>query len=116
MDRTSLTLLIVAALIVVFCVPLARSSNRRDQIYGGAAARFFHFIGAAAYVGVLPSALFGSFLVGPLKLGIPLALGLLAISLLALLLYAVFEQPARAKRVPEKERGWTAEDALKSGL
>lgn len=116
MDRTSLTLLIVLALIAVFCVPLARTSSRRDKIYGGAAAQIFHFIGAASYVGVFPSALFGSFLVGPLELGIPLALGFLGITLVSLLLYAVFEQPAKAKRQPAKDQGWTAEDALKSGL
>jgi len=116
MDRTVLTLLITLAVIVLLSVPTARSSARRDKIYGGTGARVFHFLGAAIYIGVLPAALCGSILVGPFKLGIPLAFGLLALSFLLLMAYAIFERPARAASKPSEDRGWTAEDALKSGL
>lgn len=116
MDRTQLTLLIVGAIIVLASIPLARSSNRRDKVYGGVAAQLFHFIGAAAYVGVLPAALVGSILVGPFALGIPLAVGLLAVALVMLFVYAIFERPARLALKPAEDRGWTAEDALHSGL
>lgn len=116
MDRTQLTLLIVGTIMLLACVPLARRSNQLDKVHGGLLAQVFHFIAAAVYVGVLPAALLGSILVGPLALGIPLALGLLAVALVSLLLYAVFERPARRALKPQEERGWTAEDALKSGL
>jgi hypothetical protein len=116
MDRTLLTLLITLAVMVLLSVPTARSSAKRDKIYGGTGARLFHFLGAAVYIGVLPAALCGSILVGPFKLGIPLAFGLLAVSFLLLIIYAFFERPARSTLKPSEERGWTAEDALKSGL
>ena len=116
MDRTLLTLLITLVAIVLFSVPIARRSARQDKIYGGAGAQVFHFLGAAVYIGVIPAALCGSILVGPFKLGIPLALGLLAVSFLLLISYAFFERPARAALKPTEDHGWTAEDALKSGL
>lgn len=116
MDRTLLTILIVLAVMVFLSIPTARSSIRRDPIYGGTGAQIFHFLGVAVYLGVIPSALFGSILVGPLKLGIPLAIGLLAVSFILLCIYAIFERPARAALKPVEDRGWTAEDALKSGL
>ncbi|MBI5669924.1 MAG: hypothetical protein HZC41_18170 [Chloroflexi bacterium] len=116
MDRTQITLLLILAIMVLGSLPLARSSNRRDAVRGGLGAQVFHFIGVLAYIGVLPAALLGSILVGPLRFGLPLALGLLAVSLLALFIYAIFERPARAHLKPAEDRGWTAEDALRSGL
>lgn len=116
MDRVQFTLLLILAIMVLGCVPLARSSNRRDAVRGGLGAQVFHFIGVLAYIGVLPAALLGSILVGPLTFGVPLALGLLAVSLLSLFVYAIFEQPTRVRLKPAEDRGWTAEDALKSGL
>lgn len=116
MDRTTLTLLIVAAAILIFTIPLARRSISKDKIRGGSQASLFHLLGVAAYIGVLPSALCGSFLVGPFRLGIPLAIGLLALSFGALVVYGTFERPARQAASKEEDRGWTEEDARSSGL
>jgi purine-cytosine permease-like protein len=93
----------------------ARSSSRREKIYGGAPAYFFHYLGAAAFTGLLPGVL-GSIVLGVgRELVAPIALGFLAITFAALVLFAVIEQPARANAKHE-DRGWTAEDARKSGL
>jgi hypothetical protein len=116
MDRSLLTLIIALGLAAVFCVPAARRSIAREKIHGGSVAESFHLAGVFAYLAVLPSALCGSFLVGPLEFGIPLALGFLALALLALFGYGVIERPARAKVTPTEDRGWTAEDARSSGL
>lgn len=115
MDRSQIIIIVSLALGIIFCIPAARSSVKKDKIYGGTLAEIFHFIGVAAYLAVLPAALLGTFLVGPLKLGIPLALTYLGIALVALLLYAVFERPARAQLALE-DRGWTEQDARSSGL
>lgn len=116
MDRTLLALIIIMGFAGVLSLPTARSSIRRDPVRGGPLAHAFHFLGIVAYLGVLPAALVGSLLVGPLRLGIPLALGLLAISLLCLFAYAWFERPARRRITPAEDTGWTARDAQASGL
>jgi hypothetical protein len=116
MDRTTLALMIVAAAILIFSIPAARRSANKDKIRGGSQASLFHLIGVAAYIGVLPSALCGSILVGPFRLGIPLALGFVALSFAALLGYSYFERPARQGLASQEDRGWTEEDARKSGL
>ncbi len=116
MDPTLLTLIITASIGIVFSFPVVRSSLRRDPVHGGILARGFHHLAVTAYLGLLPAALVGSVLVGPLRLGIPLALGLLAFTLLCLFIYAWFERPARARLQPAEDQGWTARDAQSSGL
>lgn len=112
-------LLITIGIIVVFAVaasfPVAKSSQKRDKIYGGTAARSFHYLGVLSYLVVLPSALIGSILIGPLEFGIPVAVAALLVSIVCLMLYAVFEQPARAA-LPSEDHGWTEKDARTSGL
>lgn len=115
MDKSLLVIIITLACGIGFCVPAARRSVKRDAIYGGTLAEIFHYIGVAAYIAVPPSAILGSFLVGPLKLGIPLAFSYLGIAMVALLFYALIEHSARANRVVE-DHGWTEQDARSSGL
>lgn len=116
MDTTQLVLLITLACIAVFSVPTARASLKKDQVVGGSTAVVFHFIGVACYLGVLPGALLGTLLVGFWEVGLKLGLLFLGLSLLALLAYAAVELPARTRLKPAEDRGWTAEDALSSGL
>ncbi|HSK87354.1 MAG TPA: hypothetical protein VK880_03315, partial [Anaerolineales bacterium] len=99
--------MITLAAMVLLSIPIARRSARQAKINGGTGAQVFHFLGAAVYIGVIPAALCGSILVGPFKLGIPLALGLLAVSFLLLVGYAIFERPALAALKPAEDRGWT---------
>ncbi|MBZ0283315.1 MAG: hypothetical protein K8L97_21440 [Anaerolineae bacterium] len=115
MDRSQIIIIISLAIGIVFCVPTVRRSIKKDKIYGGVLAEAFHYIAVAAYLSVLPAALLGSFLVGPFKLGIPLAFTFLGIALVALFFYALIEHPARANLVVE-DRGWTEQDARSSGL
>lgn len=94
----------------------ARSSHRRDPVIGGLPAQVFHWLSAVAFVAILPSVLTGLIL-GVIHFAIPIAIGMLFASMAAAGLYAVFELPARkARPVMVEDRGWTAEDALKSGL
>jgi hypothetical protein len=113
--RLLFALLIVAGSIVVFSGPVVRRSTGKDKVYGGTVAQVFHFIAIAAYIGVVPSFLCGSILVGPGAFGLPLGFALLAITLASLIIYAIAERPIRATVVKE-DRGWTEEDARTSGL
>src|SRR5262249_26377389 len=115
MDRSLLALIIIVASIAIFSVPVVRRSIGRDKIYGGALAQTFHFVAIAAYIGVVPAFLCGSILVGPSNFVLPVGLTLLAIALVGLLAYAIAERPARAV-LPKEDRGWTEEDARRSGL
>jgi hypothetical protein len=119
MDETVfLQALIISAVFGIVVGPLtARSSNRREPIYGGVTAHVFHVAGAIAYAAVLPAVLSALILGGGFRTAAPLALALVAASLLALTLFAVVERPIRIHRLDErKESGWTEEDARTSGL
>jgi hypothetical protein len=119
MGKEQIVLLVGLAFAVVFGFLTARSSNRREKIYGGLLAQIFHYIGAGSFVAVLPVVLTSLIVGGGFKLAFPLGIGFLATSLIALVVFAIFERPAleAAKRTLEAEdRGWTKEDAISSGL
>ncbi|MBL8163615.1 MAG: hypothetical protein JNJ61_16640 [Anaerolineae bacterium] len=116
MDRAQVVLLITVVFAVLASFPVARQSRKKDAVHGGLLAGLFHHIGVGAYLAILPAALVGSIIVGPLEFGIPVALTSLAIAVLALLLYAIFEQPARVGLAASEDRGWTEQDARTSGL
>jgi hypothetical protein len=116
MDRSQFVILFTLAFAVIASIPAARSSRRKDKIVGGLLAEVFHHLGVTAYLGIVPAALIGSILVGPLELGIPLALLCLGLTMIALLLYAIFEKPPRAMQAKSEDRGWTEQDARTSGL
>ena len=84
-------------------------------MYSGTLGKVFHHIAVGAYIGVAPAALLGSIVVGPLKLGIPLALTGLALAFVMLLLYALEERSARMG-LEVDDNTWTQEDAKKSRL
>ncbi len=117
MNRDLLEILAVSVVFGVIFGPLiARSSSRREKVYGGTLAQVFHMIGAGAMAGLLPG-IFTSLIVGGgFREAFPVALGLLATSLFSMLLFAIVERPARHAQQPIEDRGWTAEDARKSRL
>ena len=118
LSQNQMTILLVGLVFGALFGPLtARSSNRREPIYGGLPAHFFHILAAIALVAPLPSILTGLVL-GEGLLGLPIAISLLLSGFVFLLIFAAFENPARIKHKPEEsdEPGWTAEDAMKSGL
>ncbi|MBC7869452.1 MAG: hypothetical protein H7Y09_01325 [Chitinophagaceae bacterium] len=101
---------------IIFGPLIARSSSRREKVYGGALAQVFHVIGAGAMVGILPGVIAGLIFGGGFGTAFPVALGLLATSLFSMVLFAIVEKPARPAPQPTEDRGWTEEDARKSGL
>lgn len=117
LQRELFVLALMAAFGVFFGWRTAQSSLKRDPIHGGPGAQLFHLLGAAAFVAVLPGVLCGLVL-GVAHSIVPLAIGLIITALLSMFAYAVFERPARAGIVTplQEDRGWTEEDARKSGL
>lgn len=115
MDRSILVILIIVTLSVIGSFPAAKISMKKERLYSATAGRIFHHIAVGAYISVAPAALLGSLLVGPLKLGIPLAMSGLGLSFVMLFFYALSERSARLD-VDIEDHGWTQLDAESSGL
>jgi hypothetical protein len=98
MDNMMLALLIGLGFALVLGALTARSSARRSKIYGGTLAHVFHYIGAAGAVGVLPTVLSGLILKLGFGRAIVMGLSLMAVGLIALVIFAVVESPARPNR------------------
>ncbi|MBZ0302898.1 MAG: hypothetical protein K8J31_24345 [Anaerolineae bacterium] len=113
MNNTLLALIIGLGFGLVLGYFVARSSARREKIYGGQVAQIFHYIGAAAVTGVLPVVIASLVLRGGFGLAFPLAVSFMVSGFLALILFAIVEQPARSQ---VETRGWTEQDARTSGL
>lgn len=112
------TMLIVGLAFAAVLGPLtARSSNRREKIYGGIGSQVFNLLACMTFVSILPTVITG-LLVGQGILGvIPVALSLALLSYGWLVLFALFEKPARTQALANKqEKGWTEADARTSGL
>ncbi len=117
MNSELLTLIVGVVLAVVLGFFTARSSHRREPIYGGLMAKVFHYIGAGLFVAIAPTVLISALILKTGHLIIPLVLGFAASSYIALLIHAIFERPAYEAALRAREaRGWTAEDAQTSGL
>ncbi len=91
----------------------ARSSAKREKIYGGQQALIFHYIGASAVTGVLPVVLASLILGGGFGTAFPLAVSFMITGFLALVIFAAIEQPARSTQT---SKGWTEQDARTSGM
>ncbi|RMG89842.1 MAG: hypothetical protein D6712_01050 [Chloroflexi bacterium] len=117
MNNELLTLVIGLALAAVLGFFTARSSQRREPIYGGILAKAFHYIGAGLFVAIAPTVLISALVLKTGHMIIPLILGFAASSYVALFIHAIFERPAYEEALRRREeRGWTAEDAQTSGL
>ena len=115
MERSVLALLIGIACAVVFGYFTARASARRDMIYGGQVARFFHYIGAAAASGTVPVVLANVFLGQGFGGAVLSAISFFAVGFISLVIYAMLDLPAR-QQLADDDSGWTKEDALTSQL
>jgi ABC-type sulfate transport system permease component len=117
MDNAQIAILIGLVSAVVLGFFTARSSARREAIHGGPLAELFHFIGAAGVTGILPMVLASLILRQGFELAFPLALSFMGTSLIALVLFAIVEMPAReAAEAQAAAQGWTEEKARTSGL
>ena len=115
MDKSAIVILIIIILSVVGSFPATKISSKKEKVYSSTLGKIFHHIAVGAYIGVAPAALLGSLVVGPFKLGIPLALTGLALAFVMLLLYALEERSARVG-IDLDDNAWTQEDAKKSRL
>jgi hypothetical protein len=92
MDETLVQVLLIATVFGLVFGPLtARSSHRAQPVQGGLAAHLFHLIGTMAFVAALPSVLATLILGGGFVMAVAVAAALIALSLLALLVFAVLE-------------------------
>ena len=116
-DITLKTFAVCLAFAVILGPFAARSSLRREPIYGGILAQIFHLTGAAAMMGVIPGVITALILGGGFRVAFPIAAFFLATSFVMLLIFALFERPARSAHLAQtQDHGWTAEDARTSGL
>ena len=117
MDNALIALVVGLVCALVLGYFTAQGALRREPVYGGSAAQFFHYIGAAGVTGTLPVVLASLILRGGFSLAFPLALSFMGTSLVALVIFAIIELPARERAESLAEsRGWTEEDARTSGL
>ena len=92
MSPSLIAVLAGAVIGLILGIFVARKSAAEKPIRGGSLANVFHYVGASASVAVLPTILIGTFIY---RLGLArnvlLAIGMVAVSAVCLLLYAVFE-------------------------
>lgn len=114
---TELAIVALVAIGVIFGSFVARSSNRREAIRGGAMARGSNFVSAALMAAVTPSVICSATV---LELGILRALlvavVMVALAVVALIPYAIAEIPAIEAAAQQEDVGWTEQDARTSGL
>jgi hypothetical protein len=115
-DRLLTAILIGLACGLVLGVFTARSSARRDRVYGGVLAQVFHYLGAASFVSALPGVLAAVFLGQGVLRAAAVGFGFMLLSLALLLVYALFERGARARLPAAPAESWTADKARTSGL
>ncbi len=121
LSQDQMTILIAALAFAVTLGPLtARSTIKREPLYGGFPAHLFNFLGSMGFVALLPSVLAG-LLIGAGLAGLPVAIVLLLSSLLFFMIAAIFELPARKRLkldAPQQddEPTWTEANARQSGL
>ncbi len=115
MSHAALALLVGLILGSIFATFVARRSLDEEKIHGGAPAKVFHFLGALGFCMTLPTVITALLLRGGFTLAFPLGIGCVIAAFIALLIYAVFEYPARAGLALDDD-GWTEEKARTSGL
>lgn len=116
MEKVPQALMIGIAIGAVLGIFIARQSTRKNSIHGGILAQMFHFLGVVAISSTFPTVISGLIIGTGFLPAVVMALSLFVGGFVLLLGYAVFEKPARDQLPQEEDRGWTAEDALTSGL
>jgi hypothetical protein len=94
MSKEIVVLVIQIAIALIFGYFVAHKSNVEKPIKGGVLAQIFHYLGAAVFVSVAPTVLLNAFVLRtPFLNNILLAVATMAVAMLSLILYAVFEAP-----------------------
>ena len=116
-EKQVTTILIGLGIALVLGLLTARSSNRREPVYGGPLAHLLHYLGAGLFVAILPTVLTSAFIMRTGEMIPLLVLGFFGAAYVALLLHAIIERPALLRaRAQVEDHGWTEEDARNSGL
>lgn len=119
LPQNQLTAFIVALVIgVIGGYFIAQRSAKREKIYGGVIPKAFNYIASAAMIALAPSVLCSTIVLGN-ELGFTLILlaTLLLTAIGSSMIFALFENSSRKAALSSKtDRGWTEEDARKSGL
>jgi len=110
---------------------IARKSHQKEKVQGGSIGRASHFLASAILVTTAPAVLCSATFLHPQFLGevviagvnltplahaLVVALLMVVVALVLLIIHAIFARPEIDRAVPVEDRGWTAEDARKSGL
>jgi uncharacterized protein YneF (UPF0154 family) len=110
---------------------IARKSHQKEKVQGGTIGRATHFLASAILVVTAPAVLcsatflhpeflgevvIAGFNLTPLADALVIALILVVAALVLLIIHAIFARPEIDRADPVEDRGWTAEDARKSGL
>jgi hypothetical protein len=114
MSTAATALLVGLILGSIFAVYVSRRSSRDEKIYGGALAHIFHYLGALGFCMTLPTVITNVILHGGFLQAILLGFGLVIAAFIALLVFAVVENPARPAVLEEEV--WTEEKARSSGM
>jgi len=94
----------------------ARSSQRRQPIYGGMVAQLLHGLGAVLMIAVIPMVLANLIVGNGFLSSVVLGFGTLGTGFLVLVIFAAVEKPALDAQSTVQDHGWTKEDAHTSGL
>lgn len=115
LSNGAIALLVGLILGAIFAVLVSRRSLEEDAVHGGTPAKVFHFAGVVGFCATLPTVITALLLRGGFALAFPLGIGCVIAAFIALLIYAVFEHPAR-EGLEQDDDVWTEEKARTSGL
>ncbi len=115
MTHAEIAVVIGLGLGVVFSIYVRRKSILEAEIYGGALAQVFHYLGVLGFCMTLPTVISATILRSGFLPSVALGFCCVGLAFLCLLAFAVIEQPARARIAPEEEV-WTEEKARASRL
>ncbi|MFN8452590.1 MAG: hypothetical protein U0521_29285 [Anaerolineae bacterium] len=104
--------LVLGGLLSLYVTP---RSLREEKVYGGLPAQVFHYLGVLGFCMTLPTVLTAVILRSGFLPAVALGFGCVGAAFVALLVFAVFERPARAGIAPQEDI-WTEEKARSSGL
>jgi hypothetical protein len=127
-------ILILVGIAIVGGYFAARTANSREPLHTGGIAVVGNYVASAILAALAPTVLCTLFVIRPTFLGteihLPIlgwevtelahgvfvAITLMVLALLFLSLYAIAEKPHLDRLTQREDKGWTKEDAEKSGL
>lgn len=130
----TISIMILAGIAIVGGYFAARTANSREPLHSKGIAAVGNYVASAILAALAPTVLCTMLVIRPTFLGteirLPIlgwevtelahgvfvALSLIVLALLFLSLYAIAEKPHLDRLTQREDKGWTKEDAEKSGL